>query len=65
MRIWVTNGTPGRMHWYMPGLPDGEHDLYCVPEAGAPMMRAESPENAQRKAADDLTAGAQALGLED
>lgn len=28
---------------YAPGLPPGEHDLYCEPEAVAPYLRAHQP----------------------
>lgn len=43
---WVVvadNGGISASGSYAPGLPPGDHDLYCVPEAVAPMMRAVEP----------------------
>lgn len=40
----VSGGAPLQVELYEPGLPPGEHDLYCEPEAVAPMMRAQEPE---------------------
>jgi hypothetical protein len=37
----VSGGAPLQVEMYAPGLPPGEHDLYCEPEAVAPYMRAE------------------------
>lgn len=37
-RINVHKGNIRGAIMYTPSLPDGEHDLYCVPEATAPMM---------------------------
>ncbi len=45
----VAGGAPLQVELYEPGLPPGEHDLYCEPEATAPYMRAE-------KAGDSLKA---------
>lgn len=33
------DGTMEVLHLYAPGLPPGEYDLYCEPEATAPYLR--------------------------
>lgn len=39
-RVTISDGMATRTGLYAPGLPDGEHDLYCEPEALAPYLRA-------------------------
>lgn len=42
LKVWENlNGTCVSAELYAPGLPPGEHDLYCEPEATAPYLRAE------------------------
>jgi hypothetical protein len=39
-KVTVTDGDLATVELYAPGLPPGEHDLFCEPEATAPYMRA-------------------------
>lgn len=41
-RINVFNDRIAEAKLYAPGLPEGEHDLFCVPDAVAPCMRDET-----------------------
>lgn len=40
IRMKVENGLCVSGSMFAPGLPDGEHNLYCEPESVAPYMRA-------------------------
>lgn len=42
-KVTVKDGMVARTGLYAPGLPDGEHDLYCEPESVAPYMRQVQP----------------------
>jgi hypothetical protein len=46
-RVTVKDGMVTRTGLYAPGLPDGEHDLYCEPEATAPYLRDQPGRDAQ------------------
>ena len=47
-RVTVREGLAVRTGLYAPGLPDGDHDLYCVPEAVSPMMRDTTENSGER-----------------
>lgn len=38
-KLTVATWGPAGFEMYAPGLPPGEHDLYCEPEATAPYLR--------------------------
>jgi hypothetical protein len=42
-RLTIEGGVVTRTGVYAPGLPDGEHELYCEPAAVAPYLRAVQP----------------------
>lgn len=64
-KVTVWGHLPPNVEIYAPGLPPGEHDLYCEPEATAPYLQSDIARDAARyrwlRSADPSTANVELL----